>query len=113
MQDLKEAIDRRELPTTRHGLLSSLVEESGHYITQEGPLWDFKKEWPFSYSDNYFGGIARLICAFANSMGGIIVFGVHDDSRTAGHNKVTPNLDRLHKALSQLLSGDVSSLEAL
>src|SRR5262249_51443444 len=71
----------------------------------EGPTWDFKQEWPFSYSDDYFGGIARLICAFANTYGGLIIFGVHDQSRTGGHNGVIPNMDRLQKALGQSLTG--------
>src|SRR6185312_5552338 len=57
------------------------------FVPQEGPVWDFKREWPFSYSDDYFAGIARLICAFANSYGGIIVFGVHDELRTADTTK--------------------------
>ena len=105
---IRDVIDKRELPLTREAALSCLLEENGKFISQEGPVWDFKREWPFSYSDDYFGGIARLICAFANSMGGIIVFGVHDELRTAGHNKVKPNLDRLEQALKQLLSGDVS-----
>jgi hypothetical protein len=87
--------------------LSSPSDDS--YIPQEGLYWDFKRDWPFSYSDDYFGGIARLICAFANTHGGVIVFGVHDETRTPGHNKVAPNIDRLNQALRNLLS-DVPEL---
>jgi Putative DNA-binding domain len=110
MQNLRELIEKRELPLGRQEALSALLETNGNYIyiPQEGPYWDFKREWPFSYSDGYFGGISRLICAFANSMGGIIVFGVHDESRTPGHNRVTPNLDKLQQALNQLLTDEVS-----
>ncbi|MCZ4346441.1 RNA-binding domain-containing protein [Devosia neptuniae] len=71
----------------------------------EGRHWDFKDQWPFSLSDEYFGGIARLICAFGNSYGGIIVFGVHDKKRDGGHNKVNINFDRFCKAIDQLLGG--------
>jgi hypothetical protein len=46
---------------------AAFVDQSGQYILEEGPTWDFKQEWPFSYSNPYFGGIARLICAFANT----------------------------------------------
>lgn len=69
----------------------------------EGIQWDFKDQWPFSLSDEYFGGIARLICAFSNCHGGVIVFGVHDKKRTGGHNKVLINLDRFNLAVRQLL----------
>jgi Schlafen, AlbA_2 len=104
MDSIKAAIDRGELPSDRSELLRSLLEDDGKYISQEGPVWDFKRQWPFSYSDDYFAGIVRLICAFANTHGGIIVFGVHDEVRTAGHNKVTPNMDRLQQSLTQILS---------
>ena len=92
------------LPSERSTLLAPLLDDAGIYVSQEGTLWDFKGEWPFSYSDEYFAGIARLICAFSNTAGGIVIFGVHDQTRTSGHNKVAPNMDRLLKALSQLLS---------
>ena len=98
------AIRDGELPAERLPFLEYISEDFGKYISQEGAVWDFKREWPFSYSGDFFYGIARLVCAFSNSDGGIIVFGVHDSERTAGHNKVTPNMDRLQQALDQLLS---------
>ncbi len=101
----REVIDKRELPNLRVEALEALLSADGtKYTFQEGLHWDFKKEWPFSYSDEYFGGIARLICAFANTFGGLIIFGVDDDKRTAGHNKVIPKVDRLQQALDHLLS---------
>ncbi len=101
---IAEIISQGELPLDSAPLLEHLTETSGQFIAQEGSLWDFKREWPFSYSDSYFFGIARLICAFANSNGGLIIFGVHDEQRTGGHNRVSPNMDRLQQALNQLLS---------
>ena len=59
---------------------NATVDENGLFTSIEGQHWDFKAEWPFSYSDSYFGGICRLICAFANSSGGLIIFGVKDDT---------------------------------
>lgn len=61
------------LPETDE-LYSSLTKEDGLFDDAEGVQWDFKEAWPFSQSDDYFGGIARLVCAFANANGGIIVF---------------------------------------
>ncbi len=82
-------------------------QEDGTFIPQEGLYWDFKQEWPFSYSNDYFGAIARLVCAFANTQGGLIIFGVHDEARTGGHNKVKVNLDKFIQALRQLLSAPI------
>ncbi|WP_165410349.1 RNA-binding domain-containing protein [Rhizobium ruizarguesonis] len=90
------------LPETDE-LYSSLTKEDGLFDDAEGVQWDFKEAWPFSQSDDYFGGIARLVCAFANANGGIIVFGVHDKKRSGGHNKVQLNVDRFNSALKQLL----------
>jgi DNA polymerase III delta prime subunit len=108
MDAIKAALEKGVLPESRTALVSSLLQADGTFVPQEGPIWDFKREWPFSYSDDYFAGIARLVCAFANAYGGIIIFGVHDEIRTAGHNKVSPNMDRLQQALDQILSAPVA-----
>lgn len=81
---------------------ATFLDQSGLYILEEGITWDFKRQWPFSYSDPYFGGIARLICAFSNTWGGIIIFGVHDERRVGGCNSVLINVDRLKQAFQQL-----------
>lgn len=88
---------------------SIFLKDERHFNDEEGHLWDFKDAWPYSLSDDYFGCIARLICAFANSSGGVIIFGVHDVRRTGGHNSVRINLDRFNVALSQLL-GELPNL---
>lgn len=80
----------------------ALVDDGGRFTAVEGQHWDFKEHWPFSYSDSYFGGIARLICAFSNSSGGVIVFGVHDETRLGGKNKVRVNIDKLLLSFEQL-----------
>jgi len=78
---------------------AALTKEDDLFIHGEGACWDFKETWPFSMSDDYFGGIVRLISAFANSSGGMIVFGVHDVKRTGGHNKVIINFDKFLSAV--------------
>lgn len=80
----------------------ALLDDDNTFTDVEGQHWDFKDQWPFSYSDAYFGGIARLICAYSNSSGGIIVFGVNDNTREGGRNKVRPNIDKLHLSFEQL-----------
>jgi DNA polymerase III delta prime subunit len=106
---LREWCEMGALPGNE-GIYAALLKEDGLFDDAEGIQWDFKEVWPFSHSDEYFGGIARLICAFGNSLGGIIVFGVHDKKRTGGHNKVSINLDKFCTALQQLLGG-LPSLE--
>ena len=103
IDELANLIDRCEYPDDDmfFKLFGSL---GGKFTDVESHLWDFKEVWPFSYTDPYFGGIARLICALANTRGGFIIFGVHDAHRTGGHNKVIVNLDKLNKSLSQLLN---------
>ena len=49
-------------------------------------------------------GICRLICGFHNRYGGLIIFGVHDQTRKAGHNKVFVNIERLNTRLRELLN---------
>lgn len=107
MDQFQRIIDTGILPDDFSAPLQFLLEGEQTFISQEGINWDFKVEWPFSYSDEYFGGIARLFCAFSNTRGGLAIFGVHDKHRTGGHNKVPPNADKLQKALDQLLSARI------
>lgn len=98
---LKEWCDLKRLPEPSD-FFKMFTTEQGKFADGEGVFWDFKLEWPFSYSDNYWSGIARLICAFANTLGGMIIFGVDDQRRTGGHNAVLVNVDRLSQAFAQL-----------
>lgn len=97
-----EIVRGGQLPTDADDILPLITNEDGTFLNQEGTLWDFKETWPFSYSDEYFGGLCRLICAFANTEGGLIVFGVNDKTRRGGMTKVTPNLDKMEIAFQQL-----------
>jgi ABC-type oligopeptide transport system ATPase subunit len=87
---------------TQEAFFSAIIDEDGRFSDIEGQYWDFKESWPFSYSDENFCGICRLICAFSNSAGGSIVFGVNDKTREGGKNIVRPNLDKLLMSFEQL-----------
>jgi hypothetical protein len=63
-----------------------LCRPDGNFRDDEGAYWDFKQEFPFSMSDDYFAAIARSIFAFSNTFGGALIFGVHDKLRSGGHN---------------------------
>jgi hypothetical protein len=89
-------------------LLSSLYDsQSNRFHEQESTHLDYKAQFPFSLSDDYFGGILRLICALYNTYGGIIIFGVHDDTRDPGHNKVKINIERLNNVIRTTLSSPI------
>jgi Putative DNA-binding domain/NB-ARC domain len=98
------------LPIERDEILPLLTNEDGTFLDQEGSFWDFKVSWPEVYSDNYFYGLCRLICAFSNTQGGLIVFGVDDKSRLPSNRRVKPNVDRLEQAFEQL-TGTIPDLQ--
>ena len=75
--------------------------------TQEGALWDYKKEYPFSLSNDYFGGVVRLICAFHNTFGGLLIFGVDDTTRKITGNSVNINIERLNTVLRERLTNAI------
>jgi hypothetical protein len=82
--------------------VSSLHDADGIFRAQEDDLFDYKLEYPHSISDGYFAGICRIILGMHNSYGGILVLGVHDEKRTAGHNKKIVNIERLNTRLREL-----------
>lgn len=89
-------------------ILAELHNEDGIFYVDEGPLHDYKREYPFSSSDSYFAGILRLICAFHNSYGGLLIFGVHDKTRAAGHNKVIVDSEKINRKLRENLSRPIT-----
>lgn len=107
---LLEMVQCGELPEAASDFLPLVTNEDGTYLLQEGTIWDFKETWPFSYSDSYFFGICRLICAFSNTEGGIIIFGVNDSTRKGGLTKTIPNVDRLEQAFKEL-TGETPNLQ--
>lgn len=80
------------------------------FIQTEGDYWDFKKDWPFSYSDAYFHSLAKHVTAFCNTKGGILIFGVDDETRKPQQGAVRINTDKFQLALKNILS-DLPDLE--
>lgn len=104
MQELRQTLQDKEFCWTESQFFDAFIQSDGTFLNQETELYDFKREWPFSYSDSYFLGLAKLISAFANSSGGLVIFGVDDETRQAISTKVSVNVDRLEQALSNILS---------
>jgi hypothetical protein len=109
-QVIVDAIRAETLPQNATDLFAEIYNsDSNVFFEQELTYCDYKDEFPHSLSNDYFGGIARLICAFHNSYGGIIVYGVHDITRDPGHNKVKINIERFNNALREHLSTPVEA----
>jgi len=107
-ETIVKCIKAGSLPNEPGDLLSALYDaQSNRFHEQESTLLDYKASFPFSLSDDYFGGILRLICAFYNTYGGIILFGVHDNTRGPGHNKVKINIERLNNVIRTTLSSPI------
>ena len=102
-EQLEQIVDQGVLPVESSVILPFLTDADGTFVSREGPRWDFKESWPQSYSDSYFHGLCRLICAFANTNGGLIVFGVHDETRLAKKQRLAADLDRFAQAFEQLV----------
>lgn len=100
---LADIIQKNSLPT-ENDFLKCLHDEHGIFYETEGVLHDYKDEYPHSVSDEYFSGILRLICAFHNTYGGIILFGIHDEKRIAGKNKVMIDPEKVNRRLRECLT---------
>lgn len=103
--DITSIVKSRELPNDPTFILEYLANPDGSFIAQEGANWDFKETWPSKHSDPYFLGICRLICAFANADGGLIIFGVNDKTRhsSLNDNAPLPNMDAFESGLKAAL----------
>ena len=98
-------ISNRQLPDDLSTFLEEFASTDRTSLeTQESTLWDYKKEYPFSLSDDYFGGIVRLICGFYNTFGGLLIFGVDDTTRKITGNSVNINIERLNTVLRERLT---------
>lgn len=105
-----ESIRNLTLPDDPMQLLDPLIDDEGIFYLQENTYFDYKREFPFSLSDDYFAGVARLVCAFHNTYGGIIIFGVHDEKRTPGHNPVRVDIEKFNSVLAEKLNAPVECI---
>lgn len=104
----RKIISCRRLPDDSNEFLEEFTSRDNRYLElQEGSLWDYKKDFPFGRSDDYFGGIVRLICAFHNTYGGLVIFGVDDNSKAVVGNPVQINIESINSHLAQLLTSPI------
>jgi len=89
-------------------LLSNFCSnKDGIFDEEECVLWDYKEQFPYGRTDDYCGCVVRLICAFHNTYGGLILFGIHDKTRKSGCNKVNINIEAFNNYLRTKLSKSI------
>jgi hypothetical protein len=103
-------ISRLELPKEGAKLLAGLYDdEAGCFSLQESLHWDYKAVFP-SKIDEYFAGILRLVCAFHNTYGGLIIFGVDDKSRRPISQSYNVNIENFNHILREKLTAKIECL---
>jgi len=107
LEIISQILDKNFLPEEML-FLERLQGHNGSFQEQESVLHDYKAEYPHSISDAYFGGILRLICAFHNTYGGLILFGISDETRIAGKNKVIIDPEKINRKLRESLTSTVN-----
>ncbi len=106
-----EILNEGQLPTSGEHLLLPLMDiKSGFFIEDESTFFDYKREFPHSFTDDYAGGIFKSIIAFHNTHGGFIIFGVHDTARTPSHNHVAVRLEKLNTFIREKFSSPIECL---
>ena len=110
---LEEIIKNKKLPSSNEFLGNFFHDEEGNFYADENSYFDYKEQFPFSQSDEYFQKIYTLICAFHNTFGGLIIFGVNDGidrktksptKRKAGKNLIPLDEGKINKRISETLN---------
>ena len=105
---VRKIISSRRLPDNGKQILGEFASLDNFSMEQqEGNLWDYKKDFPSNRSGDYFGGIVRLICAFYNTYGGLILFGIDDESREILGNPNGINIEQINALLAQRLTAPI------
>ena len=106
---LRDIIESERLPNDAK-FLADYFHSDGNFYADENVMFDYKEVAPYSFSDEYFTGLIKLLCAFHNAYGGVILFGVRDhnnlklrESRAAGKNKVVVNEENFNSKLLETL----------
>lgn len=102
MEKIENYLETGRFPDGGSWFKESFVKDDGSFIDSEGEVWDFKEDWPFSYSDKYFIHLCKLAISFANTSGGLIIFGINDKDRKAKKRIVRPNMDKFVSAFQNI-----------
>ncbi|WP_193171639.1 NB-ARC domain-containing protein [Nisaea nitritireducens] len=98
---IRKSIDDKSLPHSIEGLFAGYYDKiNGKILLQEFDLLDFKDRVPVKDDDSFLQDICRLIVAFYNTYGGIIVFGVEDKEKNIVGNKNLPDVEYFSRVVN-------------
>lgn len=89
VQRIAEIVNGKQIPSSFEEALGSIYDaEHEQFTLQENILLDYKENIPNSKDVNYRSGVLKLMAAFHNAYGGIILFGVrNEDFKPVGVNQ--------------------------
>lgn len=103
-----ECIKQLTLPPTLSSFSVTLFDEhSQTFVVQESLHWDYKDAFPRKLDSDFGAGIVRLICAFHNTYGGLVIFGVEDETKRPVGNPQRLDVERFNAFLRDRLSSPI------
>ncbi|TNC74576.1 RNA-binding domain-containing protein [Rubellimicrobium roseum] len=94
------AIHAKELPVSFDELFADCYDYEEHrFTTQETSVLDYKEHLPYN-DPNYVYGLLKLIVAFHNTYGGLIIFGVRDSDLKAVGVKESLDIEKFNALLT-------------
>lgn len=80
IQRIAEIVNGQQIPKSFDETFGSIYDtEHQQFTLQENIIIDYKENFPSSKDLDYRSGLLKLMAAFHNSYGGIIIFGVRND----------------------------------
>jgi hypothetical protein len=111
LSTIYQAIQESQLPARFEDLLASVWDqEQSRFHTQETYILDFKETLPEKLSDGYGAGIIRLILAFHNTYGGLIIFGVRDRIFTVQGVAHPVDVESINRMLSDFSTTNIECI---
>jgi hypothetical protein len=108
LSNVQCALARQQLPRTLGEVFGDLYdEEQRSFVAQESALHDYKRDIPEDFSGSYGAAIVRLALAFYNTYGGLIVFGVDDESKEIVGSGQPINVEALNRTLSDVTTHNI------
>lgn len=106
-----ECIRNLSLPPTLSSFSETLFDETSQtFVVQESLHWDYKDTFPRKLESDYGVGIIRLTCAFYNTYGGLIIFGVEDKTKRPVGNSSQLDVERFNAFLRNRLSSPIECI---
>ncbi len=102
LEPIWNSIGKIDLPRELTDLFQgSIDDETGAIDLQETYIIDFKDRAPKKFTDDYGASIIRLALAMHNTYGGIIVFGINDNTRLPSGLDVSLNIEAFNACIKE------------